>query len=82
MHGVVMTPTSTPNEAVFFKNRYDSHRNAILITQSTRFIFAATVPLPVIGVRRIDVDGDSKRMGTQTVGSTDVSPIKGSANVC
>ena len=82
MHGVKMGPFASPNKAMFLKNINDPLRNFVLVFRLRILIGTATSPLPVIGIARIQINGNSEGMIAQSFCAVNVSPIESPTNIC
>ena len=76
-----MVPLAAPDETVFFKHINNLLGDTVFVAQFGVFIGAFTIPLPVVGVFHVDVDGHAKAVHTQAIGAFDDPPKEGSTGV-
>ena len=76
-----MVPFAAPYKAVFFKYIHYNLRNAVLVFQVSIFVSAFAVPLPVIGVLRIQINSHPETMHTVPVRTRDIPPGECAADI-
>src|SRR6185312_15730144 len=75
VHGVVVIPAPTPDEAVLLENAHDLHRDLILVGE--RAVLAGCVVAPVVGALQRDVDGDALAMRGNAGRAGDDAAVEG-----
>lgn len=68
VHGIVVIPFSAPDESVLFEDFHDFFGDEILVTISF-------IPLPVVGLFDIKINGNAEGMGAEAFRSGDGTPI-------
>ena len=76
-----MVPLASPDESVFFKHINNLFGDTVFVAQFGVFVGAFTIPLPVVGVFHVDVDGHAKAVHAQAVGALDDPPEEGASRV-
>ena len=76
-----MIPFAAPYKSVFFKYVHNGLWDPVFVDESGVFTGAFASPLPVIGVRSINIDGHAKAVHAMPVGAGNVAPGKGATNI-
>ena len=76
-----MVPFAAPNKPVLFKYIHNLLRDAVCVSNGNILGFAFTVPLPVIGVRGVDIHRHAETVHTVPVGTCNITPGKSTADI-
>src|SRR5262245_61379951 len=75
MHGVVVVPLATPDEAVLLENLDDLPGNLVSVEQAP--IGVGLRPAPIVRVRGCNIDGDPQTVRALAIRSRDQTAVVG-----